>query len=160
MSEPNILLTRIDNRLVHGQVGVSWVGFVHPNLIVVADDEAAVDPVQQALMQLTAEAVGVGIRFFTLQKTIDVIHKASPTQQIFIVVRTPKSARVLVENGVPIKKLNIGNMHFTAGKRQSNESHVYVDDEDLNDLRAIRDRGVDVFIQIAPGDKKYDFEVK
>ncbi|EOS1086202.1 PTS sugar transporter subunit IIB, partial [Escherichia coli] len=24
MSSPNILLTRIDNRLVHGQVGVTW----------------------------------------------------------------------------------------------------------------------------------------
>lgn len=24
MTSPNILLTRIDNRLVHGQVGVTW----------------------------------------------------------------------------------------------------------------------------------------
>jgi len=158
MAEPKILLTRIDNRLVHGQVGMSWVGAIHPNLIVVADDEAANDKVQQSLMQMTAEAAGVGIRFFSLQKTIDVIHKASPTQEIFIVTKTPASARVLIENGVPIKKLNIGNMHFTQGKHIAGESHVYVDDKDLEDLRAIRKLGVDVYIQIAPGDKKYDFE--
>ena len=27
MAEPNILLTRIDNRLVHGQVATQWNGW-------------------------------------------------------------------------------------------------------------------------------------
>ena len=46
---PDILLTRIDNRLVHGQVGVAWTGSLSGcNLIVVADDLAAADPVQQS----------------------------------------------------------------------------------------------------------------
>lgn len=157
---PNILLTRIDNRLVHGQVGNSWVGATGCNLIVVADDQAANDPIQQSLMKMTADSTGVGIRFFTLQKTIDIIGKASASQKIFIVVRTPADARKLVEGGVPIDKLCIGNMHVGPGKRVSNEAHVYVDDKDLDDLRAIRKRGVDVYIQIAPGDRKYDFEVK
>lgn len=53
-----------------------------------------------------------------------------------------------------------GNMHVAPGKRLSNEAHVYVDDQDLEDLRFIRNKGVDVYIQIAPGDKKHDFEVK
>jgi PTS system galactosamine-specific IIB component len=34
-----------------------------------------------------------------------------------------------------------------------------VDDKDLEDLRFIRSRGTDVYIQIAPGDRKYDFEI-
>lgn len=113
---PNILLTRIDNRLVHGQVGCSWVGAIGCNLIVVADDIAAADPVQQSLMKMTADSTGVGIRFFTLQKTIDVIHKASPSQKIFIVVRTPQSARTLLEGGVPIDKLCIGQHACCAGQ--------------------------------------------
>ncbi|PJJ30707.1 PTS galactosamine transporter subunit IIB [Lacrimispora celerecrescens] len=157
---PNILLTRIDNRLVHGQVGCSWVGAIGCNLIVVADDEAAGDPVQQSLMKMTADSTGVGIRFFTLQKTIEVIHKAAPSQKIFIVVRNPRSARALVEGGVPIDKLCIGNMHVAPGKKVSNEPHVYLDEQDLEDLRLIRGKGIDVYIQIAPGDKKHDFEVK
>ena len=41
MSEPNIYLTRIDNRLIHGQVGVTWTRTLGVNLILVADDEAA-----------------------------------------------------------------------------------------------------------------------
>lgn len=38
---PNIVLTRIDNRLVHGQVGVTWVNSVGANLLVVVDDEVS-----------------------------------------------------------------------------------------------------------------------
>ena len=46
---PNILLTRIDNRLVHGQVGVTWTKTIGANLIVVADDAVAQDKMQQSL---------------------------------------------------------------------------------------------------------------
>jgi PTS system galactosamine-specific IIB component len=35
-----------------------------------------------------------------------------------------------------------------------------VDDKDLEDLRAIRNAGVEVYIQIAPGDRRFDFEIK
>lgn len=155
MADPNIVLVRIDNRLVHGQVGCQWVGIANPNLIVVADDEAASDPIQQSLMKMTADSMGVGIRFFTVQKTIDIIHNASPKQRIFIVVRTPAQARTLIENGVPIKSLNVGNMHYTEGKRVHEEPHVYVDDKDVADFEAIKNLGVEIYIQIAPGDRKF-----
>ena len=63
---PDILLTRIDNRLVHGQVGVAWTSSLAGcNLIVVADDLVAKDEVQQSLMRATAQNAGCGIRFFT-----------------------------------------------------------------------------------------------
>ncbi len=92
---PNILLARIDNRLVHGQVGVTWTSSLGANLIVVADDEAANQPVQQQLMTMTADNGGVGIRFFTIEKTIRVISKAAPAQRIFIVCKTPSVAKSL-----------------------------------------------------------------
>lgn len=155
MSEPNIILTRIDNRLVHGQVGNIWVSSTGCNLIVVADDEAATNPIQQSLMHMTAQAAQVGIRFFTLQKTIDVIKKASPSQHIFIIAKTPKSVRILMEGGVPIKKVNVGNMHATDGKRMYHERHVYVDENDLNDLFKIEELGAEVFLQFSPDEKKY-----
>ena len=79
---PDILMTRIDNRLVHGQVGVAWTTALQGvNLIVVADDLAAADPLQQSLMTATAKSSGCGIRFFTLDKTIAVIHKASASHR-------------------------------------------------------------------------------
>ncbi|EEH96630.1 MULTISPECIES: PTS galactosamine transporter subunit IIB [Clostridium] len=150
---PNILLVRIDNRLVHGQVGITWTTSLGANLIVVADDLSAKDPLQQQLMRITAESSGAGIRFFTIEKTINIIHKASPAQKIFIVCRTPNEVRALVEGGVPIKDVNVGNMHFDKGKRQISKK-VYVDDKDLEDLRFIKSKGINVFIQDVPGDIK------
>ena len=68
---PDILLTRIDNRLVHGQVGVAWTSSLAGcNLIVVADDLAAEDEIQQSLMRATAENAGCGIRFSRLKKPV------------------------------------------------------------------------------------------
>lgn len=93
------------------------------------------------------------MRFFTIQKTIDVIHKAADRQKIFIVCKTPKDVRKLIEGGVPIQEVNVGNMHFSQGKRQISKK-VYVDDADMDDLKAIRDAGVEIYIQDVPGDIK------
>jgi PTS system galactosamine-specific IIB component len=156
MAEPDIVFARIDNRLVHGQVGASWVGAVGANLIVVVDDGVAADELAQSLMMLTAESSRVGIRFFTVQKTIDVIGRASPRQHILILTRTPQTMRALVEGGVPIREVNVGNMHASEGKRVFHDQHVYVDERDLADLAAIQRRGVRVYIQIQPTSRRIE----
>ena len=38
---PNIVLTRIDERLIHGQVATQWCGVIGANLILVANDDVA-----------------------------------------------------------------------------------------------------------------------
>ena len=67
---PNILLTRIDNRLIHGQVGVTWTMTLGANLILVADDEVAENELMQQLMAATAKSSGASVRFFTIQKPL------------------------------------------------------------------------------------------
>lgn len=151
MEKINILLTRIDNRLVHGQVGVTWTKTIGANLIVVADDEVANSPIQQQLMEMTAKSSGVGIRFFTLDFTAEVIGNAAPEQKIFIVVKDPENARKLVEKGVPIKTVNVGNMHYEKGKEPITKK-VYVNEEDRKDLDYLKEHGVKVYIQDVPGD--------
>lgn len=150
---PNIVLTRIDNRLIHGQVGVTWTMSVGANLILVADDETADNSLMQQLMVTTAKQSGASTRFWTIQKTIDTIHKASERQKIFIVAKTPATVRKLIEGGVPIKEVNVGNMHYSEGKRQISKK-VYVNDADLEDLKAIEASGANVYIQDVPGDIK------
>ena len=51
----NIVFSRVDNRLVHGQVGCTWTSSVGANLIVVADDAVSQDTLQQQLMEITAK---------------------------------------------------------------------------------------------------------
>ncbi len=105
------------------------------------------------LSHISTLTYGFGIRFFTIEKTINVIGKAAPHQKIFLICRTPQTVRKLVEGGIDLKDVNVGNMHFSEGKKQIS-SKVYVDDQDLTDLHFIKQRGVNVFIQDVPGDQK------
>lgn len=114
MTQPNIIMTRVDERLIHGQ-GQLWVKFLNCNTVIVANDAVAEDKIQQSLMK-TVIPSSIAMRFFSIQKVIDIIHKASPAQTIFIVVKDLQDAKRLVEGGVPIKEINIGNIHKTDDK--------------------------------------------
>ncbi|MDO4191661.1 MAG: PTS galactosamine transporter subunit IIB [Erysipelotrichaceae bacterium] len=145
---PNIVLTRIDNRLIHGQVATQWCGSVGANLLLVANDAVAQDPVRQGLMKIAAPGYAQ-TRFFSVDKTISIIGKASPKQMIAIICETPQDVLRLVEGGVPIKKVNIGNMHMSAGKRQVATS-VAVDDDDVETFRKLQQAGVELEIRRVP----------
>lgn len=86
---PNIVLTRIDNRLIHGQVATQWTSSINANLLLVANDEVAQNKTRQRLMDMAAPT-SAETRYFSLQKTIDIIHKAADRQKIFIICETPK----------------------------------------------------------------------
>ncbi|WP_413487356.1 PTS N-acetylgalactosamine transporter subunit IIB [Carnobacterium maltaromaticum] len=154
MTKPNILLTRIDNRLVHGQVGMTWTNTLGANLVVVANDEVATDSVQQNLMDMVLPET-VQIRFFTLEKTIRIIGKAAPHQKILLVVKTPEDALTLVEGGVPIEFLNIGNLHFSEVKQQLS-STVSVDKNDVETFRKLNQLGVKMEVKGIPSERGQD----
>lgn len=136
MDQPNIKMVRVDERLIHGQ-GQLWLNALGVNLVIVANDEVSKSSIQQTLMK-TVVPKSIGMRFFTVQHTCEIIHKASPRQSIFIVVKTPKDALALVEGGVPFKELNIGNIHYAEGKQKVNQ-FISLGDEDKAALRKMRD---------------------
>ena len=88
--KPNIAALRIDERLVHGQ-GQLWIKTLGVNTVIVANDEAANDPIQQTLMK-TVIPKTIAMRFFTVQHTCDVIYKASPKQVMFIICKSAEDA--------------------------------------------------------------------
>ncbi|MGB4985819.1 MAG: PTS N-acetylgalactosamine transporter subunit IIB [Erysipelotrichaceae bacterium] len=145
---PNILLTRIDNRLIHGQVATQWCSTIGANLILVANDEVSTNEFRQGLMDMAAPS-GVQTRYWSIEKTINTIQKASDAQKIFIVCENPTDVLRLVEGGVPITKLNIGNMHMAEGKRQVAGS-VAVDDADVAAFKKIQELGVELEIRKVP----------
>lgn len=153
---PNIVLTRIDNRLIHGQVATQWCGNINANLILVANDTVAADIFRQGLMDMAAPSYAQ-TRYWTLEKTIQTIHKAADRQLIFIVCENPQDVLALIEGGVPIKKVNIGNMHMAEGKRQVVGS-VAVDDADVVAFRKMRDLGVELEIRRVPTERAENLE--
>lgn len=90
-----------------------------------------------------------------MEKTIDVIHKASPKQLIFLVVKTPQDALTLVKGGVPIKSINIGNLHFTEGKKQLTPV-ISVDQSDVDTFNELHKLGVELEVRGIPTDKSTD----
>lgn len=145
---PNILLTRIDNRLIHGQVATMWSGVLGANLLLVANDAVSADEFRQGLMNMAAPSYAQ-TRYFSIQKTCEIIQKASDAQKIFIICETPTDVLRLVEGGVPIKKVNIGNMHMAEGKRQV-ATTVAVDEKDVQAFKKLQELGVELEIKRVP----------
>lgn len=145
---PNIVLTRIDNRLIHGQVATQWCGSIGANLILVANDDVATNTFRQGLMDMAAPGYAQ-TRYWSIEKTCNTIHKASDTQKIFIVCETPSDVVKLVEGGVPIKKVNVGNMHMSDGKRQV-ATTVAVDEKDVAAFKRLLELGVELEIRKVP----------
>ena len=153
---PNIILTRIDNRLVHGQVATQWCGAIGANLILVANDEVAGNKMRQGLMDMAAPSYAA-MRYWTIEKTCATIHKANDKQKIFIVCETPTDVLRLVEGGVPLKKVTIGNLHMAEGKRQVAGS-VAVDDKDVAAFAKLRELGVELEIRRVPSEASESIE--
>ncbi len=156
MAKNNILLTRIDNRLIHGQIVCLWAGAVGANLIVVAHDETAENQIEQSVMRMAASSLGYDTRFFTVQKTIDIIDKASSDQKILLICQNPHDLRRIIEGGVEIKEVDIGNLYYDKGDKKLSDK-VAVSEEELKDLNYIKTHVDKIYIQDTPDSLKQEF---
>ena len=148
MAQPKILLTRIDDRFIYGQDVELWNESVGSNLVLIVNDEIAADSRQWAPMRVTAPE-GVWTRFFSVQRTIDIIHTATPRQWILIMVASPADALALVKGGVPITKISVGHMQAGEGKRPATPA-VSIDDAGVTALRELQKLGVELEIRYLP----------
>ena len=148
MAQPKIFLTRIDDRFIYGQDVELWNEAVGTNLVLIVNDEIAADSRKWAPMRVAAPD-GVWTRFFSVQKTIDVIHTATPRQWILIMVASPADALALVKGGVPITKISIGHMQAEEGKRPVTPA-VAVNDTDVAALKELQERGIKLEIRYLP----------
>ena len=142
MAVPNIVAFRIDERLIHGQ-GQLWIKALGVNTVIVANDSASEDSMQQTLMKAVVPKT-IAMRFFSIQHTCDVIMKASPKQTIFIVCKTPEDALKLVAGGVPVKEINVGNIHHAPGKEEVSK-YIALGGDDKAALRQLRDTYGSIF---------------
>lgn len=148
MIQPKILLTRIDDRFIYGQDVELWNEAVGSNLVLIVNDEIAADSRKWAPMRV-ATPDGVWTRFFSVQKTIDIIHTATPRQLILIMVASPADALALVKGGVPITKISIGHMQSGEGRRSVTPA-VSLDNADVAALRELQKLGVELEIRYLP----------
>ena len=148
MAQPKILLTRIDDRFIYAQDIEQWNEAVGSNLVLIVNDGIAADSRKWAPMRVAAPE-GVWTRFFSVQRTIDVIHTATPRQWILIMVASPADALALVKGGVPITKISIGHMQAGESKHPVTPA-VAVDDEDVAALKELQELGIELEIRYLP----------
>jgi len=144
-----VLLYRVDDRLIHGQVVVGWGRFLKANAILVASDRAAADEMSKTMMEMGAGA-DVKVEVLPVADAAARLREKEYEKRATIVLfETPADALRFLDCGVDVKRLNIGGMHYREGKRQIMEA-VSVDDDDCRDLRALAARGVALYVQMIP----------
>ena len=149
----SIVLTRIDNRLIHGQVLESWVPTINANCIVVANDKIAGSAMQKLLMEAS---VPKGIRVFigTIDAVADILQSEDLVNaRIILLFQTSSDALSAHRRGVQYSKLNLGNMHAGAGKLKCSCT-IALDDDDIDNLNLLEDAGVRIVSQCVPSDKE------
>ena len=150
-----ILLARIDDRLIHGQVVVGWAQSLKANHIVVVNDEIVTNDMQKFLFRM-ATPTDIKLSILGIKETADSIKKREfDDDDVILLAKTPADIVELIRNGGKIGEVNIGGMHFGKDKVQIFDA-VFVDGTDVEKLKEINSLGVDLEVRMVPTDSKKD----
>lgn len=154
----SVVLVRVDDRLIHGQVVVGWAAHLKPALLLVLDDEVAAEAWENELvcsacpdsMRAEVMTVEAGARRLAAEAAA-----GSAAPRTLVLLRGTREARQLADYGYVPSELNIGGMHHHAGSRAI-LPYVYVDAREEADLRELAARGVRLSAQDLPGNRSQD----
>ena len=136
-----ILLLRVDNRLIHGQILETWVPKLGAAEVLVADDEAAASPLARAALTLCVPPdLPVRIEPLGAVRWAEVSASRTPTLVIVREVDGVLRARAggLTPAMAPI--VNLGNIHF-APDRRSVTASVFLSRSEIDALRDLARQG-------------------
>lgn len=144
-----IVWSRIDSRLIHGQVIEAWLPHLGVKRVVVADEEAAVDPLAKAAYGL---AVPPEIELVLAQPSrVDFRALAADDVPTLVLFRDVNAAVNARERGLPNGVLNVGNVHSGPGRVPVSRS-VYLDENDARALSLLEESGMKVRVQSVPSE--------
>lgn len=153
-----IVLARIDDRLIHGQITVSWSKVSNPDIIAVVDDKVASDEIQRSTLEL-ATPIGIELIVLGVSEGIKELapKSARAKKKVFLIAPTPEDILRLIEGGVEVKSINVGQMGFKQGKKQISKT-ISVEKRDIEAFRKLRSMGIGLEQRQLPGEKKVDLE--
>lgn len=150
----SLVLARIDDRLVHGQVVLVWGQSLSATALLVADDSVAGNPWERELMGSTAEDMEVEVvPIAALPARLEIEKERS--QATILLFRSPGAVLAAVEAGAALEEVNVGGLHFAPGKKKFLD-YVYLDEADRSALTALQRRGVRLTAQDVPGSRPID----
>ena len=149
-----IAMVRIDDRLIHGQVVMGWIPHLRAGAVAVVSDAAAADETQKALMKM-AMPEGVELIVLGVAEAARRLRADGDAQRILVLVSGPQEALQLFQQGVVFQTLNVGGLHYTAGRIQLGKA-IFLSPQDKDALRELSRRGVTLEGRALPGDSPID----
>lgn len=148
----NVVMTRVDARLVHGQVATRWTKVLAAKQIVVVDSKTAADDFLTELLYMAAPQ-GVKVVVYNeeqaLQKWNEDGYGTANTILLFQNVDTAKRA---YDSGISYQSINIGQVPKAPGRKQANNT-VHLSDGELDALIGLKAAGVNVYFHPTPEDR-------
>ena len=153
-----LVLLRIDERLIHGQVVVGWAAEIDPDHYVVVDDELANSEWEQELYVLglpeeaSAEFVTVGDA-----RSMVTGWDEDARRVVLLTKGLATMAELTHDGGLAERNVNLGGLHHAPGRIEF-LPYVHVGEDDLRALRKLRDAGARVTAQDLPSTRPQNLD--
>lgn len=144
-----IVHIRVDDRLIHGQVATRWATGLRVNRIMIIDDKVAVNDDEKSILRMAAPA-GVNTSILTFEKGLNNVKNGNyKGQRVLLIVKTPEILVQLMNGGLALKEVNIGNMSSRPGTTQIKKSISMTENEKVA-VQQLLSQGVKVTAQMVP----------
>lgn len=148
----NVVLARIDERLLHGQVCTKWMQATHANVIVLADDDLVNDKFTCKIF-MGMKPAGTELQIFTVDQVIEYLKEDSPeNEKVMLLTKCAQSFLRMNEAGVVYDKIICGSAAVSGnkyGKRKKLIRDLFASDSEKDAMRALIDKGVTMVYQLA-----------
>lgn len=149
----SIVHIRIDDRLLHGQVVNFWGTSLKVDRIMVVNDEVANDEMQKSILRMVAPS-GVRTSIITKEKAANnILGNRYEGQRVMMIVKNPKDILDLMNLGLNIKEVNVGNMANRKDTIQIKKS-ISLTKEEFENFEELEKRGVVLTAVMVPDEKK------
>ncbi len=149
-----MIIYRIDDRLVHGQVIVGWIKNLELKWLYLIDNEITEN--QQMIMRLTVPQE-VEFKIFNTANLKDEIDNNLLDKPGMVLVKSPSEILSLLEAGIKIKKVHLGGLHFKPGRSQYCE-FIFLSPKEVEAIREILSYDTAVMVQSLPNRREIPVE--
>lgn len=151
-----IIHIRVDDRLIHGQVAAMWTHHLSATRIIVVDDKATNDEMLKMYLKLATPS-GVSLSVLSVQKASErILQGIYNSQRVFIIVRSAKTLCQLLDKGVNIDEVNVGNLAFVEGNIKVSDT-VSLSKDNLENFKKLVNDGVKLTMRLVPSNAPDDF---
>jgi mannose/fructose/N-acetylgalactosamine-specific phosphotransferase system component IIB len=145
-----IVLCRIDDRLIHGQVVIGWGRAMGIELIILVDDQVASSDWEQELYRM-AVAPEIEVRFVTVADAT--AHMAewqsNGKRGLMLTGDVETMATLRTSNPEVVQRINLGGIHHRPGRRER-LPFLYLTDQELSSLQSLEAAGAVITAQELP----------